>query len=71
MSLAIVASIGHIGVASIHAAMSTSPADEGEQASAGSEDEDEDDPIPMLRLLDPLAPASEGLQVAIVFVNTD
>jgi len=70
-SLAIMASTWHNGVATIHAAMSTSPADEGEQENAGDEDEDDDDLALMLRLLDPLAPASEGLQQAIAFVNTE
>ncbi len=51
--------------------MYTSPADEGEQAATRDEDEDVDDRATMLRLLDPLAPASEGLEEAIAFVNTD
>ncbi len=58
-------------MATIHAAMSTSPAYEGEQAPTRDEDEDDDDLAPMLRLLDPLAPASEGLKKAIVLVNKD
>ena len=55
-SLAIRASTGHSGVE-----ISTSPADEGEQAAAGDEDEDDYAPAHMLRMLDPLAPGSEGL----------
>ncbi len=65
-SLAIRAYTGHNGVE-----MSISPAYEGEQATARDEDEDDDAPAPMLRMLDPLAPGSEGLQEAIAFVNTD
>ena len=48
-------------MATIHAKISNSPADEEEQAGGGDQDENDDDPAPMLRLLDPLAPGSEGL----------
>ena len=58
-------------MATIHAAISTSFVGEGEQGAARDEDENDDYLASVLRLLHPLAPGSEGLKEAIVFVNTE